>query len=118
MRQLIDRPDTTKIKNFDRVVVELSKYMTPLELDNCLEFMETVSDSKWDINPSVDDSITQLKMILGSERYLYLKHEWAKNNQHLLQNLGQKKYFHKPTGTYWDGLDATDDVNDYEEIYV
>jgi len=118
MRQLIDRPDTSKIKNFDRLVVELSKYMTILELDSCLEFMETVSRSKYDINPTVDDSVTQLKMILGTERYLYLKGEWNKNNQHLLKNVGQKKFLHKPTGTFWDGLDATDDPTDYEEMYV
>jgi|TARA_R110000868_G_scaffold312928_1_gene573951 hypothetical protein len=116
-RQLIDRPDTSKIKNFDRLVVELSKYMSELEMDQAIAFMETIRDSKFDVNPSVEDSATQLKIMLGSERYRELKLLWAKDNQHLLQNLGNKKYLGQD-GIYYDGLDPTDNPNDFKEIYI
>ena len=114
----IDRPDTNKIKNFDRMVLELGKYMTELEMDQCINFMTTIVDSKYDINPSTEDSATQLKIMFGNERYSELKHCWSLDNQHLLKTTGTKKYLRISDKTYWDGLDDTDNVNDYKEIYV
>jgi len=118
LKSIIDRPNNGKIKNFDRMVLELGKYMNPLEMDQCIDFMNTIVDSKYDVNPSVEDCATQLKIMFGSERYIELKHQWSTHNQHLVKPIGTVKYFHKPTGTYWDGLDATDDPSDYEEIYL
>jgi hypothetical protein len=117
-KQLIDRPVTNHCKALDRMIVEFSKYLSPIEMDICLEFLDKISDSKHDVNWSESDAKTQMQLMLGSERYLELKRLWGKDNQHLLKNLGNKKYLHKPTGTYWDGLDATDDENDYEVLYI
>ena len=118
MRQLIDRAGTNHCKSLDRMIVEFSKYLSEIELDICLEFLDKIKDSKWDVNWSEEDAATQMKLMLGNERYKELKLQWGKDNQHLLKNTGQRKFLHTPTGTYWDGLDATDDVNDYQEVYI
>lgn len=121
MRTLIDRPHTNHIKNFDRMTVELSKYMSEFELDQVIEFMNKLSDTKFDINPSIEDSKTQLKLILGSERYEEIVNNWKRDNQRILSVFGTLKYKNKkdPTDTtLYDGLDPTDDPKDWEKVYV
>ena len=117
MRQLIDRPNTNHCRSLDRMIVEFSKYLSELEMDICVEFLEKIKDSKWDVNWSEEDAATQMKMMLGEERYKQLKICWSKDNQHLLQNLGQKKYLGKD-GVYYDGLDPEDNPEDYTITYV
>lgn len=118
MKRLIDRPFTSHIKNYDRVVLELSPYMTEHEIDVAVNFMDTVKDTKFDINPTVSESITQLKIMLGGDRVDELVGIWKTKNQKLLTVFGTKKYRHKAEKTIWDGLDDWDDVNDYEDYYV
>jgi hypothetical protein len=118
MKSLIDRPHTNHIKNFDRMTVELSKYMNEFEMDRCISFMDTLKDTKWDINPSVDDCKTQLEIILGKDRFNEIVMNWNKDNQKILTVFGTKKYKHKQDKTIWDGLDDTDNPDDYEVIYV
>ena len=57
-------------------------------------------------------------MMLGTERYKELKIQWGKDNQHLLKNVGAKKFRRKEDNTLWDGLDPSDNPNDYEEIWI
>ena len=121
MRNLLDRPFTNHIRNFDRMTVELSPYMTELELYGCIEFMVKLKDTKHDINPSVEDCKTQLQLILGRDRYEEIVWEWKKNNQKLLSSFGTLKYKNKkdPTDkTLYDGLDPTDNPEDWEKVYV
>lgn len=118
MRGLIDRPNTTNIKVFDRMVTELSPYMSEIEVDLIVEFMMKVKDSKYDINPSIEDSKTQIQLIIGSQRFNEVVEVWKSKNQKLLTSFGTRKYKHKTDKTIWDGLDETDDPNDYEVIYV
>jgi hypothetical protein len=99
------------------MIVEFSKYMGPIELDVCLEFLEKISDSKIEANWTQEDAASQMKIMLGEERYVQLKHDWSKNNQHLLKNLGQKKYLGKD-GVYYDGLDPEDNPQEFQEIYI
>lgn len=115
MKTLIDRPNTTLIKNFDKMVAELSKYMNEWEIDRCVDFMDSIADSRWDINPTVDESASQLKLILGSERYQIIKTLWAKDNQHLV-NDGRTKFIHRQTGIIYDGLDPDDNPDHYQKI--
>ncbi len=117
-KTLLDRPPTHNIKNFDRMTVELSKYMNEYEIDQCLEFMNTVSDSKYDINPSAEDCKTQMQIMFGKERMKDLIMRWSEENQNLLTVFGVMKYRHKVDKTIWDGLDPTDNPQDYEKIYV
>ena len=109
---------TNNLRNFERMVVELSPYMNDYEVDKCVEFCSTVSTSKFDINPTVEDSKSQLRIILGTERYWDLIHTWNDANQKLLKDQGNVKYRHKQSKVYYDGLDPEDDVNDYEIVYV
>jgi len=117
MKRLIDRPHTSHIKNFDRVTLELSPYMTDAEIDVCVNFMDTLQDTKFDINPSVTESITQLKIMLGGDRVDELIMKWKEKNQKLLTVFGTRKYRHKADKTIWDGLDEWDNPNDYEPYY-
>ena len=117
-RHLIDRPHTNHCKALDRMIVEFSKYLSEIELDICLEFLDKIKDSKWDVNWSEEDAATQMKLMLGNDRYKELKIQWGKDNQHLLKNVGQRKFRHKVDNTYWDGLDPSDNVNDYEEVWI
>lgn len=75
-KTLLDRPFYTgHIKNFDKMTVELSPYMTEYEIDQCISFMQTLQDTKHDINPSAEDCKTQLQIMFGRERFLkYVKH--------------------------------------------
>lgn len=115
MRTLIDRADTSKIKHLDRMIAELSKYMNEFEIDQSVELLSTLSTSKWDVNLSPTDAAVQLKMMLGSHRYEYIKAMWAKDNSHLINN-GRTKYIHKETKVIYDGLDPEDNPLDYDKV--
>ena len=119
---LIDKPIfVNNIKNFDRMVTELSPYMNEIEIDQCVEFMHKISDSKHDINPSIEDSKTQLQIMLGSDRYKEIVDTWKQKNQRLLSVFGTMKYKNKldPTDkTLYDGLDPEDKPEDWEKVYV
>lgn len=118
---LIDRPHTNQIKTFDRMTLELSPHMTELEIDSIVSFMNKISDSKHDINPSIEDSKTQLRLILGSDRYEEIVMSWKMKNQKLLTSFGTLKYKNKkdPSDkTLYDGLDPTDNPEDWEKVYV
>jgi hypothetical protein len=117
MRTLIDRPHTINNRALDQMVAELSPHMNEFEMDRVVEFMWTIDTSKYDINYTVDDAASQLKIILGSERYEVIKSKWAVKNQHLLNKVETKtKYIHKQTNLVYDGLDETDDPNDYLKL--
>ena len=118
MKTLLDRPFTNHIKNFDRMTTELSPHMTELELDLIVEFMIKLSDTKHDIDPSIEDSKTQLQLILGKDRYEEIVFKWKMSNQKLLSSFGTLKYKGKVDGILYDGLDPGDDINDYDKIYV
>lgn len=121
LKGLIDRPFTNNIKNFDRMVVELGKYMNEMEMDKCIEFMMTVSDSKWDVNPSIEDCKSQLKLILTTDRYEEIVNKWKQDNQKILSSFGTLKYKNKrdtSDKTLYDGLDDTDNPDDWEKVYV
>jgi len=122
MRQLIDKPDYVgHIKNFDKMVTELSPFMTEIEIDACIGFMHTLKDTKNDINPSPSDCKTQLEIMLGKDRLLELTQAWGKKNQKFLSVFGELKYrnIKDPTDkTLYDGLDDTDNPDDYEKVYI
>lgn len=117
-RGLIDRPFTAHIKNFDKMVTELSKYMTEAEIDKCIGFMHTLKDTKYDINPSPEDCKTQLQIMFGKDRFLELTQQWGKENQKFLTVFGTLKYKRKEDGTYWDGLDPEDNPEDFDKVYI
>ena len=113
--------DNKKIDIMNKMVTELSIYMSETELDRCMDFMFTIENSKFDINPTVSDCKTQLKLILGSDRYDEIVDKWKSNNQKILSVFGTLKYKNKKDTTdktLYDGLDETDDPNDYEKVYV
>lgn len=113
--------DNKKVNIMNKMVTELSLYMTETELDRCMDFMYQIEDSKFDINPTVSDCKTQLKLILGSDRYEQIVEQWKNNNQKLLSVFGTLKYKNKKDSndkTLYDGLDPEDDPEDWEKIYV
>ena len=116
---LIDKPFYVgHIKNFDKMVTELSPYMTEIEIDQCIGFMHTLKDTKHDINPSAEDCKTQLQIMLGSDRFLELTKQWGMKNQKFLSVFGTLKYKEKSTGKFFDGLDEGDNSDDYEKVYI
>lgn len=120
-KSLIDRPDTTNIKVLDRMVTELSPYMTEIEIDLIVEFMVKIKDSKFDINPSIEDSKTQIQMIIGQQRYNEVVDIWKQKNQKVLSSWGTLKYKNKldtSDTTLYDGLDPEDNPDDWEKVYV
>lgn len=113
--------DNKKVDIMNKMVTELSLYMHETELDRCLDFMYQIQDSKFDINPTVSDCKTQLKLILGSDRYDEIVSQWKNNNQKILSVFGTLKFKNKLDSndkTLYDGLDPTDDPEDWEKIYV
>lgn len=119
LKQLIDQPITTdKFRAFDRMVKELGPYMNVFEVDLCVDFMYTIEKSQYDVNPSISDCKTQLKLILGSDRYEQVVEEWKKYNQKILTSFGTLKYKEKANGKLWDGLDPEDNPDDYDKVYV
>jgi len=115
MKSLIDRPYNPNIKNFDLMVAQLSKYLNPYEIDLLVDFMDTIANSKWDINPTPSDCASQFRIILGSERYEQVVAKWSLANQPLIKE-GRTKYIHKESGMIYDGLDETDNPHDYMEV--
>jgi hypothetical protein len=115
---VIDKPMYVgHIKNFDKMVTELSPFMTEIEIDQCISFMHTLTDTKNDINPSPEDCKTQLQIMFGRDRFLELTQQWGVKNQKFLSVFGSLKFKDKRTGEYYDGLDETDNVDDYEKVY-
>jgi len=107
------------MRNLERMTVELSPFLNEWELDCVMEFNNTISTSKFDMNPSVDDCIGQFKIMLGAERYQDVVRQWTTKNQPLLKDIGKTmKFRRKIDGTYWDGLDPEDKPEDYEITYV
>jgi hypothetical protein len=117
MKTLIDRPHATNNRNLDKMVAELSKYMTELEIDRVVEFMVTIDTSKFDINYSTGDAAVQLKILLGSERYEIIKSQWAQKNQHLIKD-GAVKFIHIESGRIFDGLHPEDNPLEYKRILM
>ena len=115
MKTLIDRIDTTHVRTLDRMIAELSPHMSEFEIDASVELLNTLASSKFDINLSVDDAKTQLKLLLGSERYEMIKCAWELKNQHLLKD-GRTKYICKKTNMVYDGLDPHDVPEDYTMV--
>lgn len=118
MKTIIDRKSTHNIKVLDRMIVELSKYMTELEIDRAVDFLNTISTSQYDINWTETDARTQLEIMFGRDRYQELKLAWSQDNQHLLKQHGEVKYQHRITKQVYDGLDVTDNPNDYQVIHL
>ena len=119
MQQLIDKPMYVgHIKNLDKMITELSPFMNEYEIDQCISFMHTLKDTKYDINPSPEDCKTQLQIMLGSDRFLELTKQWGAKNQKFLSVFGTLKFRLKTDGSYWDGLDETDNSEDYEKVYI
>jgi hypothetical protein len=119
LRGLIDRPFYTgHIKNFDKMTVELSPYMTEYEIDSCIDFMFKLQDTKFDINPSATDCKSQFELMFGRERFLEICKKWNEKNQKWLTSFGQLKYKGKVDGVIYDGLDPEDNPDDYEKIYI
>lgn len=119
LKLLVDKPVVTNnIRVFDKMCTELSPYMTELEVDQVVSFMLEIQHSKWDINPTVDDSKTQLQLILGSERFAEICKQWNSKNQKWLTVFGTRKYKKKLDGSYWDGLDPEDNPDDYEVTWI
>jgi hypothetical protein len=56
--------------------------------------------------------------MLGRDRFLQLTQEWGKKNQKFLSVFGTLKFKKKSDGSLWDGLDDTDNVEDYDKIYI
>ena len=113
--------DNKKIDIMNKMVTELSIYMSETELDRCMDFMYEIENSKFDINPTVSDCKTQLKLILGSDRYDEIVEKWKSNNQKILSVFGTLKYKNKKDSTdktLYDGLDPEDNPEDWEKIYV
>ena len=48
---------TKTMRNLERMTVELSPFLSEWELDRVMEFNNTISTSKFDINPSVEDCV-------------------------------------------------------------
>ena len=115
MKTLLDRVDTTHVRTLDRMIAELSPHMSEFEIDASVELLNTLASSKFDINLSVDDAKTQLKLLLGSERYEMIKCAWALKNQHLIVD-GRTKYICKKTNMVYDGLDPHDSPEDYTMV--
>lgn len=116
---LVDKPVFThNIRVFDKMCTELSPYMTEMEIDACVSFMLEIQDSKWDVNPTVEDSKTQLQIILGKDRFAEICKQWNKKNQKWLTVFGTRKYKCKATGQYYDGLDPEDKEDDYEVTWI
>lgn len=116
---LIDKPFYVgHIKNFDKMTTELSKYMTEHEIDQCISFMFTLQDTKYDINPSPEDCKTQLQIMFGRDRFLELTQKWGQENQQFLSVFGTMKFKEKSTGNFYDGLDPEDNPEDYEKVYI
>jgi hypothetical protein len=116
---LIDKPFYVgHIKNFDKMTTELSKYMTEHEIDQCISFMHTLKDTKYDINPSPEDCKTQLQIMFGRDRFLELTQKWGQENQQFLSVFGTMKFKEITTGNYYDGLDPEDNPEDYIKVYI
>jgi hypothetical protein len=107
------------MRNLERMTVELSPFLNEWELDRVMEFNNTISLSQFDLNPSVDDCVSQFKIMLGEERYHEVVRQWNNKNQPLLKDIGKTMKFRRKTdGTLWDGLDPEDNPEDYIVTYV
>ena len=106
------------IKNLDKMITELSPFMNEYEIDQCISFMHTLKDTKYDINPSPEDCKTQLQIMLGSDRFTELTKAWGEKNQKFLSVFGTLKFRLKSDGSYWDGLDETDNPENYTKVYI
>ena len=63
---LIDKPFYVgHIKNFDKMVTELSPFMNEIEIDQCISFMHTLKDTK------NDTELNELVNLLKNQIHTY-----------------------------------------------
>jgi hypothetical protein len=56
--------------------------------------------------------------MFGRDRFLELTQAWGEKNQKFLSVFGTLKYKLKSDGSFWDGLDETDNEEDYIKVYI
>jgi len=118
LKGLVDRPMLPRTQLLDKIVAELSPFLTPIELDMIIDRMNIIATSKWDVNFSVSDATTWISEIIGVERYNRAKQSWTEANQRVITPFGTKKYKCKQTKQIFDGLDPEDDPTNYEVFYL
>ena len=118
LKTFIDRKDTSRIQLLDKIIAELSPYLSPFALDILITHMNLISNSQHDVNPSVTDCIELIKELIGNDVYTDAKFNWTMANQKTVTAFGTKKYRDRKTNQLYDGLDDTDNPSDYEIIYV
>ena len=112
---------TLGFKQFEKMYTELCPYLHEFEQNKCLDFMITIEGSKYDVNPSIEDCKTQMRLILGGDRYLEVVENWKRDNQKILSAFGTLKYKNKMDSTdktLYDGLDPEDNPEHYEKVYI
>lgn len=116
----VDRPLNLNNKVMDKMVAEISPFLNEFEIDKIVEFMWTIDTSKFEVNYTIDDASSQLKIILGAERYEQVKGAWASKNQHLIKQTDANtvKYRRRSDGLLFDGLDPEDNPADYQQIIM
>lgn len=119
MKTITDMPlYTSHQRPLERMITELSPFMTPDEVDKTVDVLHLLENSTVDNNPSPTDCKTRLELLLGRDRFNELCKQWGEKNQKFLSVFGQLKYRHKATGKLYDGLDETDSPDDYEKVYI
>ena len=118
LKTFIDRKDTSRIQLLDKIIAELSPFLSPFALDILITHMNLISGSKYDVNPSVTDCVELIKELIGIEVYTDAKMQWTLANQKAVTPFGTKKYRDKKTHILYDGLDPEDIESDFEIIYV
>lgn len=118
LKTFIDRKDTSRIQLLDKIIAELSPFLSPFALDILITHMNLISGSKWDVNPSVTDCVELIKELIGIDVYTDAKMQWTLANQKAVTPFGIKKYRDKKTHILYDGLDPEDIESDFEIIYV
>ena len=76
---------TNKFFNMDRILFNMSPYITDEESWLIVEEMEKRSQSKWEGNWTTGDCIMFLRELLGNERYNAMEIMWEMDNQQAIQ---------------------------------
>jgi hypothetical protein len=118
LKQYVDRGETDQVKALDRMVGELSPWLTETEMDQCVELIQTLNSSEFgDINMSAGDAGVQLRMLLGERRYEEARAQWSYRNQHLITD-GEERWIHVSTGRVYPMIPIGAIPRDYVRVLM
>jgi len=110
--------ETKDYKIFEFILSQLGPYMMSGEVDAILDFLYELENTKYSVSFTAHQAESQMRLILGSDRYTEIVLEWSERNQKYLKQFNNKYFQHTTTKKLKKTLDELDDPTEFKDFYI